>query len=213
MFNGFQFRHHSYIQVEAELKGRGRSSKAITGARLPNTRTSVIWEAGPGYAKQQNRRIPTCTLPSPTLNIPLDSYTSFVSILLVSTRILALLGAGLSAASGIPTFRGTGGFWRKHDATQLATPEAFAQNPSLLWQFYNHRRHMALEAVPNKAHMVRASRSFPFSSQTRVARHARHGFQDNSSRVIRRLRTLSEIEEVVLLDDADPNLDPRRWQS
>lgn len=165
------------------------------------------------YAKQRKRRIPTGTLPSPTLNIPLDSYTSFVKHLASSTRILALLGAGLSAASGVPTFRGTGGFWRKHDATQLATPEAFAQNPSLLWQFYNHRRHMALEAVPNKAHMVRAFRSFPFLFQTRVAMHAWHGFQYDSSRVIPHLCTLCGFEAVVYLDDADPNLDPRRWQS
>ena len=108
------------------------------------------------YAKQQRRKIPTGTLPSPDLNIPIDSYISFVKHLECSTRILALLGAGLSAASGVPTFRGAGGFWREHDATQLATCEAFAEDPSLLWQFYNYRRHCALEAVPNRAHVALA---------------------------------------------------------
>ncbi|KAL9593920.1 MAG: hypothetical protein Q9219_007316 [cf. Caloplaca sp. 3 TL-2023] len=108
------------------------------------------------YDKQKQRRIPRDTLPSPTLNIPLDDYTSFATCLKHSTRILALLGAGLSAASGIPTFRGPGGFWREHDATKLATPEAFEKDPSLIWQFYSYRRHAALKASPNRAHVALA---------------------------------------------------------
>ena len=67
-----------------------------------------------------------------------------------------MFGAGLSAASGVPTFRGPGGFWREHDATELATPEAFEKDPSLIWQFYNYRRHNALKAKPNQAHMALA---------------------------------------------------------
>lgn len=118
--------------------------------------TRAAEEVRKQYAKQQRRKIRTGTLPSPNLNISIDSYTSFVKHLESSTRILALLGAGLSAASGIPTFRDAGGFWREHDATQLATPEAFAKDPSLLWQFYNYRRHCALKAVPNRAHVALA---------------------------------------------------------
>jgi len=91
------------------------------------------------YGKQQHRRTRSGVLPSPTLNIPLDSYTSFVTHLQSSTRILALLGAGLSAASGIPIFRGPGGFWREHNAMDLATPEAFFKDPGLVWQYYNYR--------------------------------------------------------------------------
>ncbi|PTU24008.1 hypothetical protein P175DRAFT_0553297 [Aspergillus ochraceoroseus IBT 24754] len=71
-----------------------------------------------------------------------------------SKRILALLGAGLSASSGLPTFRGAGGLWRSYDATELATPEAFEANPDLVWQFYSYRRHMALKAEPNRAHLA-----------------------------------------------------------
>lgn len=81
---------------------------------------------------------------------------SFSAHLKSSTRILALLGAGLSASSGLPTFRGAGGFWRKYDAVSLATPEAFESDPSLVWQFYNYRRHMALKAQPNRAHLALA---------------------------------------------------------
>ena len=108
------------------------------------------------YAKQQHRKIRSGVLPSPALDIPLDEYTSFVTHLNSSTRILALLGAGLSAASGIPTFRGPGGFWREYNAVDLATPEAFHEDPGLLWQFYNYRRHAALSATPNRAHMALA---------------------------------------------------------
>lgn len=69
---------------------------------------------------------------------------------------MALLGAGISAASGLPTFRGAGGFWRTYDAVDLATPEAFESHPDLVWQFYGFRRHMALKAQPNAAHYALA---------------------------------------------------------
>lgn len=81
---------------------------------------------------------------------------SFTAHLQKSRRIMALLGAGLSASSGLPTFRGAGGLWRDHDATQLATPEAFEEDPGLVWQFYSYRRHMALKAKPNPAHYALA---------------------------------------------------------
>ncbi|KAL8699777.1 MAG: hypothetical protein Q9224_001267 [Gallowayella concinna] len=81
---------------------------------------------------------------------------SFTDYLQKSTRILALCGAGLSASSGLPTFRGAGGMWRNHEATSLATPDAFANNPALVWQFYSYRRHMALTANPNPAHFALA---------------------------------------------------------
>lgn len=88
--------------------------------------------------------------------IPQKDLESFTNHLQHSRRILALLGAGISASSGLPTFRGAGGLWRSHEATSLATPEAFAQNPALVWQFYSYRRHMALQAQPNPAHYALA---------------------------------------------------------
>ncbi|KAI7353924.1 SIR2 family histone deacetylase [Hortaea werneckii] len=81
---------------------------------------------------------------------------SFHEYLSKSKRVLALLGAGLSASSGLPTFRGAGGLWRTHNSTDLATPEAFRENPGLVWQFYSYRRHMALQAQPNAAHYALA---------------------------------------------------------
>jgi len=83
--------------------------------------------------------------------------SEFQKHLFKSKRILALCGAGLSAASGLPTFRGAGGMWKTHKATTLATPEAFEENPGLVWQFYAYRRHMALRAKPNAAHAALAA--------------------------------------------------------
>lgn len=92
-----------------------------------------------------------------TLNkVPAKDRDSFIEHLQKSNRILALCGAGLSASSGLPTFRGAGGIWRNHEATSLATPEAFEADPALVWQFYSYRRHMALNANPNPAHYALA---------------------------------------------------------
>ncbi|RMD43373.1 hypothetical protein DV735_g1779, partial [Chaetothyriales sp. CBS 134920] len=87
---------------------------------------------------------------------PSTDVGSFVSQLQQSRRIVALLGAGLSASSGLPTFRGAGGYWRTHESTMLATPQAFRADPGLVWQFYSYRRHMALNAQPNRAHLALA---------------------------------------------------------
>ena len=67
------------------------------------------------------------------------SVESFRSALRSAKRVVILAGAGLSAASGIPTFRGAGGLWRELDAMALATPDAFSRDPSLVWQFYHYR--------------------------------------------------------------------------
>lgn len=89
--------------------------------------------------------------------MPSTDLSSFVTHLQSSRRIVAILGAGLSASSGLPTFRGAGGLWRTNDATLLATPNAFRSDPGLVWQFYSYRRHMALNANPNPAHYALAA--------------------------------------------------------
>jgi NAD-dependent deacetylase len=67
-------------------------------------------------------------------------------------RVLVLTGAGVSAESGIPTFRGKDGYWRNLDPARLATPEAFEKNPKLVWEWYRERRHRIRNAQPNAAH-------------------------------------------------------------
>ena len=71
-------------------------------------------------------------------------------------RITVLTGAGVSAASGVPTFRGADGLWRKVRAETLATPEAFANDPKLVWEWYDWRRQKIRDAQPNAAHDVLA---------------------------------------------------------
>lgn len=67
-------------------------------------------------------------------------------------RVLVLTGAGVSAESGIPTFRGKDGYWRNLDPTKLATPEAFARDPQLVWDWYRERRQRIRNAQLNAAH-------------------------------------------------------------
>ncbi len=76
----------------------------------------------------------------------------FKSLLSQAKNVVFLTGAGCSAESGIPTFRGAGGLWRKYKATELATPEAFNANPSLVWEFYSYRREVVFTKKPNDAH-------------------------------------------------------------
>jgi NAD-dependent deacetylase len=78
-------------------------------------------------------------------------------------RVLVITGAGVSAESGIPTFRGKDGYWRNLDPAKLATPEAFAKNPNLVWEWYRERRQRIRNAQPNAAHQAIA----------KLAQHAR----------------------------------------
>jgi NAD-dependent deacetylase len=63
-----------------------------------------------------------------------------------------MTGAGVSAASGVPTFRGPGGLWRSLRPEELATPEAFRRDPRLVWEWYAWRRGLIAGCVPNPAH-------------------------------------------------------------
>ena len=72
---------------------------------------------------------------------------------IAAARSLAVLtGAGISADSGVPTFRGADGLWRNFRAEDLATPEAFARDPRLVWEWYNWRRELIVTKRPNPAH-------------------------------------------------------------
>lgn len=67
-------------------------------------------------------------------------------------KIVVLTGAGISAESGIKTFRDEDGLWEGHNVMEVATPEGFAKNPALVLDFYNQRRRQLLDVLPNKAH-------------------------------------------------------------
>jgi NAD-dependent deacetylase len=69
-------------------------------------------------------------------------------------RVVVFTGAGVSAESGIPTFRGAGGLWRNFRSEELATPEAFRRDPALVWEWYEWRRGLIREAQANAAHLA-----------------------------------------------------------
>lgn len=72
------------------------------------------------------------------------------------TKIVVLSGAGISAESGLGTFRDKGGLWDQYDINEVATPEAWQKNPELVLDFYNKRRELVIEAQPNEAHRALA---------------------------------------------------------
>lgn len=74
----------------------------------------------------------------------------------MSTKLVVLTGAGISAESGIRTFRDSGGLWEEHRIEDVATPEGFARNPELVIQFYNERRQKLSSVEPNAAHRALA---------------------------------------------------------
>ncbi|HEY5611886.1 MAG TPA: NAD-dependent deacylase [Thermoanaerobaculia bacterium] len=84
------------------------------------------------------------------------------------TRIAILTGAGISAESGIPTFRGAGGLWENHRSEELATPEAFRRDPALVWRWYEWRRDLVRGAAPNAAHAALATLERKLDAKGRV---------------------------------------------
>jgi NAD-dependent deacetylase len=79
-----------------------------------------------------------------------------VELLHQTKRVAVLTGAGISAESGIPTFRGEQGLWRTYRAEELATPSAFNRNPKLIWEWYDWRRGIIGSKEPNSGHEVLA---------------------------------------------------------
>jgi NAD-dependent deacetylase len=97
----------------------------------------------------------------------------------MSEKIVILSGSGLSAESGLPTFRDAAGLWREHSWQELASPEGWRRNPSLVLAFYNERRAKAWTAQPNTAHRAIAALDTKFDvvvvTQNVDALHERAG--------------------------------------
>jgi NAD-dependent deacetylase len=97
-------------------------------------------------------------------------------------QVAVITGAGISSESGIPTFRGEGGYWRNYKAEELATPSAFVKDPSLVWSWYDMRRGVCKNASPNPAHFIVAEMekyfpSFLLITQNVDGLHRRAGSQ------------------------------------
>jgi len=80
-------------------------------------------------------------------------------------KLVVLTGAGMSAESGIQTFRGSRGLWEGYDVMEVATPEAWERNPKLVLDFYNKRRENALSASPNQGHRLLAEMESEFDME------------------------------------------------
>ncbi|KAK2035598.1 DHS-like NAD/FAD-binding domain-containing protein [Colletotrichum zoysiae] len=91
-----------------------------------------------------------------TANLDPAAVADFHNTLKQSKRIIAVIGAGLSASSGLATFRGVSGLWKNQDVSQVASLAGFRHDPGLVWQFYTYRRQEALRANPNPAHYALA---------------------------------------------------------
>ena len=85
-----------------------------------------------------------------------EQYEQAAASIRDAQRIAVLTGAGVSAESGVPTFRAADGLWEGHHVQDVATPEGFARNPELVWNFYNARRANVRTVKPNPGHDVLA---------------------------------------------------------
>lgn len=99
-------------------------------------------------------------------------------------RVFVITGAGVSAESGIPTFRGKNGYWRNFDPAKLATPGAFTRDPQLVWDWYRERRQRIRKARPNAAHeaiarLAKHSDEFLLVTQNVDDLHARAGISND----------------------------------
>jgi NAD-dependent deacetylase len=81
-----------------------------------------------------------------------DRYDRAAALLRQAKRVAVLTGAGVSAESGVPTFRGGGGLWEGHPVEEVATPEGFRADPPMVWRFYNMRRAALTQVAPNPGH-------------------------------------------------------------
>lgn len=86
----------------------------------------------------------------------MDAIAALADRVRSAGRVTVMTGAGVSAASGVPTFRGPDGLWRTYRPEELATPGAFARDPALVWEWYAWRREKVAACLPNAAHAVLA---------------------------------------------------------
>jgi NAD-dependent deacetylase len=112
--------------------------------------------------------------------LPDQALHHAASIVAVADSVMVLTGAGVSAESGVPVFRGPGGLWHHHRPEDLATPQAFARDPGLVWEWYRWRRGLMAGARPNPGHemlarLERRTRRFVLATQNVDGLHRQAG--------------------------------------
>ncbi len=96
----------------------------------------------------------------------MEELSGLIVRLRAARSVLVLTGSGISAESGLPTFRGVGGLWRTHRVEELASPEGFARDPVLVWTWYNERKKAHKAAAPNAGHYALAEMEAHWSDYT-----------------------------------------------
>lgn len=135
--------------------------------------------------------------------------TQLVEDLCRAQSVVALTGSGISAESGVPTFRDAQtGMWAQYDPQQLATPEAFMQNPDLVWQWYEWRRNLVGKAEPNPGHyalaeLERSVPNFTLATQNVDGLHRRAGSESVLELHGNIMRTICSAERI----EAEPSGD------
>lgn len=97
--------------------------------------------------------------------------STLIDTLRSATRVVILTGAGISAESGVPTFRGEDGLWKKFRPEELANFDAFIRNPSLVWEWYTYRRKLISQIKPNPGHYALAEMEQIFDSFTLITQN------------------------------------------
>ncbi|MEJ2109855.1 MAG: NAD-dependent deacylase [Acidobacteriota bacterium] len=103
-----------------------------------------------------------------------DAVSQLAQRIEKAKTITVITGAGISAASGVPTFRGKEGFWKSYSPQDLATPEAFEKDPKLVWEWYDWRRGLISKCSPNAAHTVLAAWNKRYPCFTLITQNVDH---------------------------------------
>lgn len=123
------------------------------------------------------------------------------------TNVSVLTGAGISAASGIPTFRGDDGLWEEHDPSDLASAEGLHRDPEIVWRWYDERRQMIYESEPNAGHKALANWEKYFDRFSLVTQNVDGLHEEAGSE--RTIKLHGDIWSVSCWDNCTGS--PRRW--
>jgi NAD-dependent deacetylase len=150
------------------------------------------------------------------MNQAISVSVKLKSLLTQQTRVVVLTGAGISAESGVPTFRGKEGLWKKFRPEELATFEAFMANPRLVWEWYEYRRKIIEEIKPNLGHLALVDFQKHFEKFDLITQNV-DGLHDQAGSKnvielhgnIKRNKCISCGKKYESLDEVHPGIPPR----
>src|SRR5215813_10866356 len=170
------------LHVSGELRNEciraaeitGRTHRLEPSSRVDGVRDTERHDRAPELVGGGPQRRPIASVHCRSHRVNLhrnrlhEQVRALASQLRTARAVTVMTGAGVSAASGVPTFRGPEGLWRTFRPEDLATPDAFARDPALVWEWYSWRRVRVASCRPNAAHEVIARWSRDPARQVRV---------------------------------------------